>query len=434
MDTDTKNHAMRTAEQAVICMAMLEGDGMMADYFIDEGVTSNHFYHPYLAYIWEWIAKRRSNNMTVSELDFTIAGKDTEPARTNEILNTVETWSQHQEVCARLKDQHKERCMHKAIMVANEGLSDALPVDEVVDQLRASIDGFDVDESGMVPSSVFIPAAHQQLIEAGEGTIGLTTGFDELDKIMDGMKPGDMIVIGARPSVGKSAISMNIADHVAAGLRENTVIFSMEMIVERLGGRMISARSKVTQARIRDKQQDFDSGQRVQKAIDNLATAPLWIHDKKGINIRQIASKCRSLKNKHGLKFVVIDYLQLIKPVKATGRRHEDVDEISREIKILAGNLGVPILAVAQLNREYEKEKDKRPPRMSDFREAGGIEQDADIIMALYQEKSPEVDDEHKLIILKQREGPTGTVTLLFKKIWTRFINQAKEGETEPMI
>jgi len=432
MNPDPKTHAIATAEKAVICMTMLEGDGQIADYFIDEGVTSNHFYHPFNAHIWEWIAERRSNNMKVSQLDFTIAGKDTDPARTNEILNTVETWSQHQEVCARLKDQHKSRCLERAIMAAREGLQDALPVEEVLDELRASMDKFDSDEIGLVSSAQFIPASHQQLIEVGDNTIGLTTGFEELDKIIDGMKPEDMIVLGARPGMGKSSIAINIADHVAVKLNKKTVIFSMEMTWKALGRRMISARSKVTQASIRHRQQNFDSDQRVTDAVSDLAGAPLWIYDRKTVNMRQIASKCRSIKNKHGLDFVIIDYIQLIKPVKSSGRRHEDVDEISRLIKSLAGSLGIPIFALAQLNRDYEKEK--RIPRMSDLREAGGIEQDADIIMTLYQDISPEVEDEYNLDILKQREGPIGKLKLIFKKIWTRFINQAREGETEPMI
>lgn len=268
---------------------------------------------------------------------------------------------------------------------------------------------------------------------------GLPSGFGEFDKMTNGMRPGEMIVIAARPSMGKTSLAMNIAEHVAVDKGHAVGVFSLEMTAESLVERMLCSRSEVNLRDIRDGFFAERELPRLTDAAQHLVAAPLHIDDTPGLSILQLRARARRMHQQHGIKLVVIDYLQLLhsESRKARDNRQQEVAEISSGIKGLAKELKIPIIVLSQLNRELDKDK-SRKPKLSDLRESGAIEQDADVVGLLY--KPPEGDEDDgesvprdqpdgisiKLLIAKQRNGPTGDVELLFFKGFTRFRSAAK--------
>jgi replicative DNA helicase len=272
---------------------------------------------------------------------------------------------------------------------------------------------------------------------------GVATGFTDLDKMTSGLHPGEMIVIAARPSMGKTSLAMNIAEHVAIDQKLPVGVFSLEMTSESLVLRMLCSRSRVNLRNIRDgflAERDFP---KLTGAAGKLANAPLFIDDSSGLSILQMRAKARRMSQQHGIKLFVIDYLQLLhSTARRAENRQQEIADISSGIKSLAKELEVPVIVLSQLNREMEKDKNRKP-RMSDLRESGSIEQDADLIGLLYKPSSGDDEDgaaptgeEHdavpvNLLIAKQRNGPTGDVNLTFLKSFTRFENAAKISDDD---
>jgi replicative DNA helicase len=256
---------------------------------------------------------------------------------------------------------------------------------------------------------------------------GLETGFRELDKMTAGFQRNDLIIVAARPSVGKTAFALNIAQNVATKTGENVAIFSLEMGAEQLVMRMLCAEGNINSQRLRTGTLTDEDWGKLTMAMGSLSNAGIYIDDTPGIRISEIRSKCRRLKQEHGLGMVVIDYLQLIQGSGRPGEnRQQEVSEISRSLKGLARELEVPVIALSQLSRGVEQRQDKRP-MMSDIRESGSIEQDADIVAFLYRDDYYDKDTENKdiieIIIAKQRNGPVGTVELAFVKEYNKFVN-----------
>jgi replicative DNA helicase len=260
----------------------------------------------------------------------------------------------------------------------------------------------------------------------GKGITGIATGLDELDTLTGGLQPGQMIVIAARPGVGKSTLGLDIARNAAITQRAPTAFFSLEMNRDELNMRAMSAEATLSLQAIRTGKLSTHDWTKLAKIFPNLTEAPLYIDDSPNLNMTQIRSKCRRIKQKHDLKLVVIDYLQLMTTGKRTESRQQEVSEISRNIKVLAKELGIPIIAISQLNRESEHRSDKKPA-ISDMRESGSIEQDADIIILLHREelgnKETPRAGEADLIIAKHRNGPTATIETRFQGHYSRFIN-----------
>ncbi len=271
---------------------------------------------------------------------------------------------------------------------------------------------------------------------------GVATGFTDLDKMTSGLHPGEMVVIAARPSMGKTSLAMNIAEHVAIDQKLPVGVFSLEMTSESLVLRMLCSRSRVNLRNIRDgflAERDFP---KLTGAAGKLAAAPLFIDDTSGLSILQLRAKARRMAQQHGIKLFVIDYLQLLhSTARRAENRQQEIADISSGIKSLAKELKVPVIVLSQLNRELEKDKNRKP-RMSDLRESGSIEQDADLIALLYKPTSG--DDEEgvptgedneavpvNLLIAKQRNGPTGDVNLTFLKSYTRFESAAKISDDD---
>jgi replicative DNA helicase len=264
---------------------------------------------------------------------------------------------------------------------------------------------------------------------------GIGTGFADLDKMTSGLHGGEMIVIAARPSMGKTSLAMNIVEHVTIEQRLPVGVFSLEMTAESLVLRMLCSRSRVNLRDIREgflAERDFP---KLTGAAGKLASAPLHIDDTSGLSILQLRAKGRRMAQQHGIKLFVIDYLQLLNSTsRRAENRQQEIADISNGIKALAKELNVPVIVLSQLNRELEKDK-SRKPRLSDLRESGAIEQDADLVALLYKPNSNEEEDGGgqeqdampvNLFIAKQRNGPTGDVPLTFLKGYTRFESAAK--------
>lgn len=265
---------------------------------------------------------------------------------------------------------------------------------------------------------------------------GIGTGFTDLDKMTSGLHPGEMVVVAARPSMGKTSLAMNIAEHVAVDLKMPVGVFSLEMTSESLVLRMLCSRARVNLRSIREgflAERDFAP---LTSAAGQLSGAPLYIDDSSGLSILQLRAKARRMCQQHGIKLFVIDYLQLLhSTARRAENRQQEIADISSGIKSLAKEMSVPVIVLSQLNRDLEKRGPGERPRMSDLRESGSIEQDADLVALLYkdlkgkEDEEPDFDSEAvpvKLFIAKQRNGPVGDVDLTFMKSYTRFENAAK--------
>jgi replicative DNA helicase len=256
---------------------------------------------------------------------------------------------------------------------------------------------------------------------------GIPTGFTELDRMTAGFQRSDLIIVAARPSVGKTAFALNIAQNVATKTNENVAIFSLEMSAQQLVMRMLCAEGNINAQNLRTGKLTAEDWGKLTMAMGSLSNAGIYIDDTPSIRVSEIRAKCRRLKQESGLGMVLIDYLQLI---QGSGRnrenRQQEVSEISRALKALARELEVPVIALSQLSRSVEQRQDKRP-MMSDIRESGSIEQDADIVAFLYRDDYYDKDSENKniieIIIAKQRNGPVGTVQLAFIKEYNKFVN-----------
>lgn len=273
---------------------------------------------------------------------------------------------------------------------------------------------------------------HMQIVETRSQTdgfvTGLSTGFVGLDKITTGLHEGNLIILAARPAMGKTALALNIAKHVATMERKPAVIFSLEMGAEELIERMVASEGMVPGYHLKTGNLSTDEWKRLVQAQSNLYDTPIFVDDTAGIRISEIRSKARKLSQEMGgLGIIIIDYLQLITGLKGENRQ-QIVSEISRELKILAKDLRVPVIALSQLSRSVEQRQDKRP-MLSDLRESGSIEQDADIVAFLYREAyyqkeqadSQEANNVTELILEKNRHGSFGTVKLYFHKEYTKF-------------
>lgn len=259
------------------------------------------------------------------------------------------------------------------------------------------------------------------------GTTGIPSGFRDLDKMTAGFQRSDLIIVAARPSVGKTAFALNVAQNVAVRAGETVAIFSLEMSAAQLVQRMLCAESNVDAGRMRTGYLEGDDWEKLTMAIGALSEAQVFIDDTPGITVADIRAKCRRLKKEKGLGMILIDYLQLIQGRgKAGENRQQEVSEISRTLKQIARELEVPVIALSQLSRGVEQRQDKRP-MMSDLRESGSIEQDADIVAFLYRDDYYNQDTEKKniieIIIAKQRNGPVGTVELVFLKNFNKFVS-----------
>ncbi len=309
-------------------------------------------------------------------------------------------------------------------------------IDDIEKEIFAISDDRVADTSQPIKKSVDDAVKLVQKLIAGRGELaGISSGFVDLDKMTFGLHPQEMIILAARPSMGKTSLAMNIAEAVALPSRPGApsagvLIFSLEMSAEQLAMRLLTCRAKVSSQRLREGFVNKEEQQSLAQAAKELKNARLWIDDSGQVTINQLRAKARRIWARNdNMGLIVIDYLQLLAGTDPKIQREQQISEISRGLKTLAKELKVPVMVLSQLNRESEKEK--RQPKLSDLRESGAIEQDADVVLLLARPK--DAGDEHSvaadsadLIIAKQRNGPVGDIKLTFRKEYTRFENHTE--------
>ncbi len=273
----------------------------------------------------------------------------------------------------------------------------------------------------------------EQLYNQKQHITGIPTGFADLDYITAGLHPSDLVIVAARPAMGKSAFALNIATNAAVRANKGVAIFSLEMSKEQMTNRILCSEAMVDSNKVRTGKIEDDDWTKLAEASGALSTSQIFIDDTPGISVMEIRAKCRKLKLEKNIGLVVIDYIQLVQgSSKKNSSREQEISEISRSLKILAKEIGVPVIALSQLSRSVEQRPDHRP-MLSDLRESGAIEQDADIVMFLYRDDYYNEDSEKKniaeVILAKHRAGSTGTVELAWLGSYTKFANLDKYRE-----
>jgi replicative DNA helicase len=327
------------------------------------------------------------------------------------------------------------KLIHVGTSMIEESYKGATSIQELLDSVERDV--FQVAERSMDRGTLqmrdMVKNAFEKIqerFEKKEAITGISTGYDGFDRLTSGLQNSDLIILAARPSVGKTALCLNMAANVAMREEVPTVVFSLEMSHEQLVQRMLCMESRVDGSRLRGGFLTDEDWPRLTHAAGALSEAPIFIDDTPGMTTFELRAKCRRLKKAHGLGLIIVDYLQLMRVKGRMESREREIAEISRSLKALAKELNVPVVALSQLNRSLEARQDKRPV-LSDLRESGAIEQDADIIMFLYRDEVYHPDTEHpgvaELIVSKHRNGPTGLVKLAFLHEYTRFENLAEE-------
>ncbi|TAN39139.1 MAG: replicative DNA helicase [Nitrospirae bacterium] len=323
--------------------------------------------------------------------------------------------------------------LHTATDIARNVYESDFDAEELIDYAEKQI--FDLSDKRINVSfstlkTVIKDSFHmiEQLYDRKETVTGVPTGFKELDEMTTGFQKSDLIIIGGRPSMGKTAFSLNIAQHVGVELKEPVAVFSLEMAKEQLAFRMLCSEAMVDSNSIRKGFIKKDDWHNLTAAASKLAESPIFIDDSSAITILEMRAKARRLKAEHGLSLIVVDYLQLMRGRGNTERREQEISEISRSLKALAKELRIPVIALSQLNRGVETRTGNKKPTLADLRESGAIEQDADVIIFLYRDEvynknSPDNKGKAEIIIAKQRNGPTGEIPLTFISSCTRFMN-----------
>lgn len=341
----------------------------------------------------------------------------------------------------------REKSLLRRLIATSSGLieksygSDYADVQSLIDYAESEIlkVGEQNVSSGLVGSMDIVKGSIEKiedLYRRKADVTGVPTGFTELDKMTSGLHAGELIIIAARPSMGKTAFSLNVASHMALRAKKTVAYFSVEMGKESVMMRLLAAESKISMGEIRNGRIQDQSWPKLIQAAGSISEAPLFIDDTAGISPFEIRARCRRLKATHGLDCIMIDYLQLMDLKIKVESRERAVSEISKGLKAIAKEMQIPIIALAQLNRGVEGRSDRRP-MLSDLRESGSIEQDADVIMMLYRDDYYDKDDADKaghaeVIIGKQRNGPTGTVKLHFDAKYNRF-RDADAGSVSPL-
>lgn len=310
--------------------------------------------------------------------------------------------------------------------------------DAILDNAESSI--FELAEdrvkAGLIPVKDIVRDNFERLekiFREGKSITGIPTGYMELDKLTSGFQPSELLILAARPSQGKTALALNLTENIALRAGQPVAFFSLEMSKESLLQRLVASVAQIDAHKFRTGHLSREDWKRMTEALGTIASAPLWIDDAGSISVLEIGAKARRLKrDKSGLAMVVVDYLQLITARGRFGNRQEEVSSISRSLKGLAKELQVPVLVLSQLTRAPER--DERGPQLSDLRESGAIEQDADVVMFIYRPNffkagaTPEEREETELRIAKQRNGPTEAVKFVFRSRFTRFEEAAPDA------
>lgn len=425
------------AEQSVIGSMLMDREAVIS---ASEIVTASDFYQHQYGVMFEAMVELFNEGQPVDlvTLQNRLKEKDVPPEVSSlevvrDIITTVPTSANVKSYAAIV---HEKAVLRKLIKVneeiANTCYAGKEPLGTILAHTEKTI--FELLQSRN--SGDFVPIRQVALnvldkIEAAsktQGTVtGISTGFLDLDYKTSGMQPSDFVLIAARPSMGKTAFVLNLVDHVAVKLGLPCMVFSLEMSKEQLVNRMLSMESNVDSQKLRTGNLTDSDWDAVVEGIGTIGNSKLIIDDTPGISVMELRSKCRKMKLEYGLNMIIIDYLQLMSGSGKTGEnRQQEISEISRSLKALAREMNAPVIALSQLSRACETRTDHRP-MLSDLRESGAIEQDADVVMFLYRDdyynKDTETPNIAEVIIAKQRNGPIGTVNLLWQPEYTKFVN-----------
>lgn len=322
-----------------------------------------------------------------------------------------------------------------ATNIVKMGYEGSEEVDVILD--RAEKDIFEISQKRNIKGFVSLRSILvetferiEKLYESKGGVTGLPTGYPDFDRMTAGLQPSDLIILAARPSMGKTTFALNLASYAAVELKIPVIIFSLEMSKEQLALKLLCSEAGVDNQRIRTGTLRDDDWPKLSHALGRLSDAMLFIDDTPGISVLEIRAKARRIKAEYGLGLVIVDYLQLMQSRSRSENRQQEVSEISRSLKALARELAVPVIALSQLSRAVEQRADKKPG-LADLRESGSLEQDADIVGFLYREDyyNPETDRKNitELIIAKQRNGPVGSVDFYFQKEFSKFQSLSRQ-------
>ncbi len=392
-------------------------------------------------WVWEAIARLSEENQPVDIL--TVTEELKRSGHLDEVggqaflahLTTIVPSSLHAEQYARLVEEAavRRRMLAAAEKIAQLAHQNDLSVEAALDEAEKAL--FNVSERrirrGVRPFTEVLREYIDYLDDLRTNrrqAAGIPTGFRALDKLLEGFQPSDMIIVAGRPGMGKTGFLLTIARHVGLSLHKHVAIFSLEMPNEQLVQRLLAQEAEVNSQDLRTGKLSDVQWQKVNEAADNLSSATIFLDDTPAITPTQLRSKCRRLHMEYGLDLVMIDYLQLMTSGTRTENRVQEVSYISRSLKGLARELNVPVVAAAQLSRAVEQRTKKRP-MLSDLRESGSLEQDADVVMFLYRDKIYDKETERQnvaeVIVAKHRNGPIGDIELIFKEDYAQFTNAA---------
>ena len=325
--------------------------------------------------------------------------------------------------------------------IVASGYRDSEKVEDLIDQAERSI--FEIAERKMRPS--FVPVREivkasfetiERLYEKKERVTGVPTGFTDLDEMTSGLQPSDLIIVAGRPSMGKTALALSIAQYAAIEKRETVAIFSLEMSKEQLVLRMLCSEARVDAHKLRSGFLGRTDWPKLTSAAGRLAEAPIYIDDSPAMTVLEMRAKARRLKAERGLGLVIVDYLQLMRGRGGADNREQEISDISRSLKALAKELAIPVIALSQLSRAVETRGGDKKPQLSDLRESGAIEQDADVVMFIFREEVYRQTEENRgiadILLRKQRNGPTGEFQMAFIDRYTRFENLETVHRPEP--
>ncbi|MEV2353118.1 replicative DNA helicase [Paenibacillus larvae] len=424
------------AEQAVLGAILLDSDALVTAM---ERVSSDDFYRGSHQRIFEAMIELAQEDEPVDLITLTARLQNKQELEEaggvtylSELANAVPT-AANVDYYAQIVEEKSmlRRLIRTATQIVSNGYASSEDVGLMLNDAEQRI--LEISQRRSSSGFVSIRDVLMEVFERVEflyshkgGTTGIPSGFHDLDKMTSGFQRSDLIIVAARPSVGKTAFALNIAQNVGVRAKETVAIFSLEMGAAQLVQRMVCAESNVDAQRMRTGFLESDDWEKLTMAIGALSEANIYIDDSPGITVADIRAKCRRLKQEKGLGMILIDYLQLISGRGKGDNRQQEVSEISRTLKQIARELDVPVIALSQLSRGVEQRQDKRP-MMSDLRESGSIEQDADIVAFLYRDDYYDKETEKKniieIIIAKQRNGPVGTVELAFLKNYNKFVS-----------
>ncbi|MDE0215729.1 MAG: replicative DNA helicase [bacterium] len=428
------------AEEALLGAMLLSRDAIADAVNL---IRPEHFYRPAHAHVYEAVCSLYAKGEPADAV--TVAAELNRQGLTDKVggnaaLVKLQTGTPASANAAKYANiVHEAATLRMLIEVGGEiadlGYEGADDVVKTVDSAEAMVYRLAADRMGDTTASLaeLLPANLERiemLYEQGEVITGTPTGYNDLDEITSGLQPNTLVVIGARPSVGKTSFALGMAAHAAIRAHKPVLVFSLEMSQLEISQRILCAEARVDASRVRTGKLTDQDWTDISTALGRLAEAPIWIDDNPAVTIMEIRGKSRRLRSQTGdLGMIIVDYLQLMTGRHTAENRQVEVSEISRGLKILARELQCPVVALSQLSRNLEQRQDKRPI-LADLRESGSIEQDADIVMFLYRDEiyNPETQDAGtaEVLVAKHRTGPTGKARLAFIKHHTRFANMAR--------